>query len=252
MMTERAKFRIDAGRFGAALFDLDGVLTRTARVHAAAWKAAADEFLARWAGGGPVAAFDAERDYLAYVDGKPREDGVRDFLAARGIRLPEGAPSDLPGYDTVWGVANRKDALFADALHAQGVEVFPRAPELVRDLKGAGLRVGVVSASRHCGEVLEAAGMRGLFDAQVDGVEMARLGLAGKPAPDTFLAAAARLGVPPARAFVVEDALAGVEAGRRGGFGLVVGVDRGAGAEALRAHGADIVVRSVADLEVAA
>ncbi|HZP41329.1 MAG TPA: beta-phosphoglucomutase family hydrolase [Candidatus Binatia bacterium] len=250
MRAPEKRLLLHVSRFGAGLFDLDGVLTRTARVHAAAWTMALDEFLARRAGGQRFQAFDAERDYRAWVDGKPRQDGVRDFLASRGLRLPEGAPSDPPGYETVWALANRKDALFAAALRRQGVDVVPGAPELVRELRRAGLRLAVVSASRHCGEVLDAAGMRALFDAQMDGLEMARLGLRGKPAPDTFLAAAARLGVPPPRAFVVEDALAGVEAGRRGGFALVVGVDAGAGADALRARGADVVVRSVADLVV--
>lgn len=238
-------------RYGAALFDLDGVVTRTARVHAAAWKRVFDRFLAERAErtGEPYHPFTQE-DYLRYVDGRPRLEGVRTFLDSRGLRLPEGSPTDGPEEETVHGLGRRKNGYYLEALREQGVEVDPAAAELLARLRAAGVRTAVVTASRNCTEVLRAAGLWGAFDAQVDGVEAARLGLAGKPQADTFVEAARRLGVEPARAVVLEDARAGVEAGRRGGFGRVVGVRRAGPPGALLAAGAHVEVEHLGELAV--
>ena len=235
----------------AGLFDLDGVLTRTAVVHAAAWKEMFDEFLRRRAEetGEPFVPFDIHADYDRYVDGKKRADGVRSFLASRGIELPEGGPDDPPSAPTVHGLGNRKNGLVLAKL-AGGVEVYPGSVRYVEALRDAGLPRAVVSSSANTRAVLEVTGLDKLFDVVVDGVVAEQEGLAGKPAPDTFLAAARRLGVDPPAAAVFEDALAGVEAGRAGGFGSVVGVDRVGQAEELRRHGADIVVSDLADLFV--
>ncbi|UJR85032.1 HAD family hydrolase [Sandaracinus amylolyticus] len=229
----------------AVVFDLDGVLTHTARLHAAAWKSLFDGFL-RDRDGEP---FDIERDYLAYVDGRARRDGVRNFLASRGIVLPEGDPSDPEGAPTVEGLARQKDHWFRDAIDRDGVEVDEDAVRLVRALRDRGIARGVASSSRNCIPVLERAGILDLFDAIVDGNELDRLHLASKPAPDMFLECLRRLGsMSPADAVVVEDATAGVAAGRAGGFGVVIGVDRGGNRDALRAHGAHCVVSSMAEL----
>lgn len=237
---------VDPDRFRAWLFDLDGVLTRTAEVHAAAWKATLDPVLAA---GGVSPPFDIATDYLAYVDGRGREDGVRTALAARGIELPEGGPDDPPDARTVAAVATAKDARFRRSLAAEGVGVFDGSLALVRHLRSRGVATAVVSASRNARAVLDAAGITDLFDARVDGSVVAGRHLAGKPAPDSFLEAARLLGVPAADAVVVEDALVGVEAGRAGGFGLVVGVDRTGQAAELYAHGADVVVADLAELD---
>jgi trehalose 6-phosphate phosphatase len=239
---------ISAAALDALLLDLDGVITRTAAVHAAAWKQLFDEYATSRSArtGEAYASFDLVADYRRYVDGKPREEGVRDFLAARGISLPDGGPDDDAGAETIAGLGNRKNAYFEAALRTQGVEVYASTVALIRRARALGLKVAVVSSSRNCAAVVEAAGLTDLFDTRVDGVELARLGLAGKPAPDMFLEAARRLGVAPARAVVVEDALAGVEAGRQGGFGLVIGVDRAGQASALRRAGADRVVADLA------
>jgi beta-phosphoglucomutase family hydrolase len=239
----------------AVIFDTDGVVTDTARVHAAAWKQVFDEFLSRRATtaagtGEDLRPFEVRADYLRYVDGKPRLDGVRGFLQARGIALPEGGPDDPPDRDTVYTLGARKDAQFVAEIERTGVTAFPSTVALVRELHRRGLRLAVVSASRHCAQALRAAGVDGLFDVRVDGLDADRLGLPGKPDPALFLAAARRLGIPPGRAAVVEDALAGVAAGRRGGFGLVIGVDRGGQGEALRRQGADLVVSDLAELRV--
>jgi len=240
---------IELRDFDAVLFDLDGVLTTTRSVHAAAWKDSFDEFLAAWDAehGTRTPRFDDSADYANYVDGKPRQDGVRDFLASRGIELPEGEPDSPPDEESVWGVGNQKQLLVEERL-AQGVEVFPGSVAWVRELREAGVKTAVVSSSRNCAAVLEVAGILDLFDTRVDGDTALELGLPGKPAPDTFLEAAQRLRVPPARAIVVEDALAGVEAGRAGEFGLVVGVDRAGHAADLAARGADIVVGDLSEL----
>lgn len=234
----------------ACLFDLDGVLTETATIHAAAWKEAFDPLLRERARpeGRPVRPFDAVSDYDAYVDGLPREDGVRAFLASRGITVEEGTPDDPPTSVTVHGIARRKNELFLRQLAAQGVTVFPGSLRFLESVRSAGLRCAVVSSSANCRAVLEAGGIEGMFDARVDGLVAARRGLRGKPAPDTYLAAASDLDVPPDRAAVFEDALAGVEAGRAGRFGWVVGVDRVGQAAALRAHGADQVVADLGEL----
>ena len=233
----------------AWLFDLDGVLTDTARVHAAAWKATFDEFLARRVtrSGGSFQPFDAVNDYECYVDGKPRYDGVRDFLASRGIMLPEGDPSDGSDQETVRGVGNRKNALVLENL-AGHVTVFPGSVALVEHVRAAGRRTAVVSASENCKAVLASAGIAELFDVIVDGVVTRQMHLDGKPAPATYLLAASELGIEPTRAAVVEDATAGVAAGRAGNFGLVVGVARRASAGALLHAGADVVVGDLSEL----
>jgi alpha,alpha-trehalase len=249
MSAERRELSLE--RADAVIFDLDGVVTDTASVHAAAWKRLFDGFLRERAGstGEPFRPF-TEDDYRRFVDGKPRYDGVRDFLASRGIALPEGDPADEPEEETVCGLGNRKNDLFLAELAAEGPRAFPSTVALVRDLQRRGIRTAVISASRNTAAVLEAAGLGDLFRTRVDGVDAGELGLPGKPDPAVFLEAARRLGVEPARAAVVEDALAGVEAGRRGGFGLVVGVDRTGHPDALREHGADVVVSDLAELEL--
>jgi beta-phosphoglucomutase family hydrolase len=234
----------------ACLFDLDGVLTQTAKVHAAAWKQMFDDFLRKRAArtGEAFVPFDPVEDYAKYVDGLPRYDGVRSFLASRGIDLPWGDPGDPPGAETIIGLGNRKNELVLSLIRQGGVEPYPGSVRYVRAARDAGLRRAVVSSSANCREVLEAAGIDDLFEERVDGITIEREHLKGKPAPDTFLYAARALGVEAAQAVVFEDALAGVAAGRAGGFGFVVGVDRAGQAEALREHGADIVVNDLADL----
>jgi beta-phosphoglucomutase family hydrolase len=240
---------LDAEHFDAVLFDLDGVLTDTARVHAEAWKRMFDGFLRGWARthDQPFREFDYEADYLPYVDGKPRYDGVRTFLASRGIVLPEGGLDDPPEAETVHGLGNRKNVLVHELL-AEGVEPYPGSVALVHQLHDDGIRTAVVSSSANCAAVLDAAGIAGLFEARVDGVVARELSLPGKPAPDTYLEAARRLDAPAERAVVVEDAISGVQSGRNGGFGLVIGVDREGNPEALREHGADLVVADLAEL----
>jgi beta-phosphoglucomutase family hydrolase len=234
----------------ACLFDLDGVLTQTAKVHAAAWQEMFDAFLRARATqlGEPFKPFDIASDYPAYVDGKLRPDGVRAFLASRGIVLPEGVADDPPTAQTVHGLGNRKNELLLDVIAKQGVDVYPGTVRFVEAARDAGLRRAVVSASKNTAAVLEATGLGSLFETRVDGVVADEQNLPGKPAPDMFLAAADALGVPPAQAAVFEDALAGVEAGRAGAFGWVVGVDRDGQAAALRARGADIVVADLSEL----
>jgi len=234
----------------ACLFDLDGVLTQTAKVHAAAWKEMFDAYLHQRAqrSGEPFREFDAVADYDAYVDGKPRYDGVRSFLASRGIELPQGTPDDPPGAETVDGLGNRKNELVLKLIHDQGVQAYEGSVRYVRAARDAGFPRAVVSSSANCRDVLRAAAIEDLFDAVIDGVVAAQEGLGGKPAPDTFLAGARALDVQPREGAVFEDALAGVQAGRAGGFGFVVGVDRVGQRDALLAHGADIVVEDLAEL----
>lgn len=229
----------------ACLFDLDGVLTRTAVVHAAAWKQMFDEFLRVAAPDQPE--FDS-RDYDRHVDGKPRLDGTRDFLVARGLDVPLGDETDAPGARTLWGLSNRKNDLVQELIEARGVEVYPSSVDYLHRVRAAGLHTAVVTSSANAVQVLRAAGLDGLFEARIDGVVAKDKHLPGKPAPDTFVAGADALGVRPAEAAVFEDALAGVEAGRAGGFGTVIGVDRVGQAEELRAHGADIVVGDLSEL----
>ncbi|MEN3539694.1 beta-phosphoglucomutase family hydrolase [Microbispora sp. ZYX-F-249] len=232
------------------LFDMDGVLTRTARVHAAAWKEMFDEFLRERAAdsGTPFVPFDETGDYERYVDGRKRLDGTRGFLRARDIDLPEGEPDDPPGMPTVNGLSNRKNELVRGILDRQGVEVFEGSVRYLHAVRDAGLRRAVVSSSANTARVLAAAGLDDVFDARIDGEVARERGLAGKPAPDMFLAAAEALGLAPAEAAVFEDALAGVAAGRAGGFAVVVGVDRGHQAQALRDNGADVVVSDLSEL----
>ena len=238
------------GNIQALLFDLDGVLTQTAKVHAAAWKQTFDEFLRQRAqeSDSKFVPFDEVADYDEYVDGKPREDGVRSFLSSRGIELPEGANSDPPQAQTIHGVGNNKNQRVLKLIHDQGVEPYEGSVRYVRAARDAGLPRAVVSSSANCRDVLKAAGIDDLFETIVDGVVAERDQLRGKPAPDTFLAGAKALGVEPSSAAVFEDALAGVEAGHAGHFGFVVGVDRVGQRDALKKHGADIVVDDLAEL----
>jgi beta-phosphoglucomutase family hydrolase len=232
------------------LFDLDGVLTKTAKVHAAAWKQMFDSFLRDRSAhdGTPFVPFDPVADYDDYVDGKPREDGTRDFLAARNITLPAGTPDDAPDAQTIHGLGNRKNEILLAMIRSDGVEAYDGSVRYVRAVRDAGLRRAVVSSSANCRDVLRAAQIEDLFEARIDGVTIERDQLRGKPAPDTFLAGAKALGLEAAEAVVFEDALAGVEAGRAGKFGYVVGVDRAGQADALREHGADVVVQDLAEL----
>lgn len=237
----RVPARLDEQR--ALLFDLDGVLTPTADVHMRAWSRLFTPYLEQHG----VAPY-TEQDYYAHIDGKPRYDGVRSLLEARGIHLPEGDPSDGPDADTVCGLGNRKNAAFNAELEEHGVQPYPGSARFLDAAIAAGYAVAVVSSSANARSVLETAGILGRFPVVVDGAVAAADHLAGKPHPDTFVDAAHRLGLTPTSCVVFEDALAGVQAGQAGGFGLVVGVDRGAGADALRAHGADVVVPDLADL----
>ena len=237
-------------RIQACLFDLDGVLTDTASVHRKAWKAMFDEYLKARAErtGERFVPFDIDSDYQTYVDGKKREDGVGSFLDSRGITLPDGDPEDGPSVETVHGLGNRKNEMFAQTLHEDGVEVFEGSRRYLDAVTAAGLGVAVVSSSANTRQVLEITGLAKYVQVRVDGVTMREEGLAGKPAPDSFLRAAQLLDVAPDRAAVFEDAIAGVEAGHAGHFGAVVGVDRVDHAEALRDNGADSVVTDLAEL----
>lgn len=234
----------------ACLFDLDGVLTQTAKVHAEAWKSMFDDFLREWAPahGQEFVPFDPVGDYDEYVDGKPRYEGVQSFLASRRIELPQGTPQDPPSAQTIDGLGNRKNELVLKLIHERGVEPYEGSVRYVHAAVEAGLRRAVVSSSTNCKDVLRAAGIYELFEEIVDGVVADRERLKGKPAPDTFLAGAKALGVEPRAAVVFEDALAGVQAGRAGKFGFVVGVDRVGQADALKQHGADVVVKDLAEL----
>lgn len=238
------------GQVSVCLFDLDGVLTDTAAVHAAAWKEMFDDFLHASAArtGTELVPFDAHHEYDAHVDGKPRPDGVRDFLASRGITLPEGDPDDPPGTQTINGLGNQKNLAVLRRIHDDGVRVFEGSRRYLEAAKQAGLRRVVVSSSANTGEVLEVTGLAPLVEHRIDGVTIREQGLRGKPAPDTFLAAAKWCGVKPSEAVVFEDALAGVEAGRAGAFGYVVGVDRVGQAADLKTHGADVVVTDLVEL----
>lgn len=228
----------------AALFDLDGVLTPTAEVHMRAWS---DMFNAYLAGRGLAEPY-TDADYFTYVDGKPRYDGVRSFLASRGIVLPDGDPSDEPALETVCGLGNRKNGAFSAVLERDGVAPYPGSVQLLDYLTDRGVKMAVVSSSQNAPSVLQAAGLLDRFGVIVDGKLARAEGLPGKPAPDTYLFAAAALGVPKERAVVFEDAVSGVQAGHAGAFGLVVGVDRGVGAESLADEGADLVVSDLAEL----
>lgn len=236
--------------FDAVLFDLDGVITKTAVLHAAAWKRLFDEYLKKLAArtGSPYEPFDPARDYRLYVDGKSRYDGVKTFLQSRHLTLPPGSLDDGPDQETIYGLGNKKDEYFDGCLRETGVAVYPGTVRYLRAARSAGLKAAVVSSSHHCRDIIQSVGLTALFETRVDGHEIDRLHLHGKPAPDTFLEAARRVGVSPAKAIVIEDALAGVQAGQAGGFSLVIGVNRENQADALRQHGADIVVADLAEL----
>jgi alpha,alpha-trehalase len=243
---------LDLRGLEAVLFDLDGVVTETAKVHAQAWKRTFDDYLEERAArlGGTFHPFDLDRDYKSYVDGKPRYDGVASFLRSRDIYLPPGEESDPPHKETVCGLGSRKNKYFLEAIRRDGVSVYPTSVDFVRRVKAQGLKAAVVSSSRNCTEILKAAGIADLFDAQVDGNVAREWMLGGKPAPDTYLEAAHRVGVDPRRACVIEDAVAGVEAGKAGEFRLVIGVCRNGHPELLEKSGADIVVSDLSELAV--
>ena len=234
----------------ACLFDMDGVITQTAKVHDAAWKEMFDEFLRDWSASHdqPFVPFDPVRDYDEYVDGKPRLDGTASFLQSRGIELPLGQESDAPGTPTIWGLGNKKNALIQQVIERDGVQPYEGSVRYVNAVRAAGLRTAIVSSSANTEAVLKAAGVDALFDVRIDHQVAEEAKLRGKPAPDTYLEAARRVGVAAANAAVFEDALAGVAAGRAGNFGFVVGVDRVGQADQLRVSGADVVVKDLAEL----
>lgn len=239
-------------QYKAVILDLDGVITQTARLHAQAWKQMFDDYLQQHSQqqGEDYTPFDIDADYHEYVDGKPRYDGVRSFLASRGIELPQGSPDDPSDQETICGLGNRKNQLFLDVMQKEGVETYPDTVEQIHHWRKQGVKTAVVSSSRNCEAILDTAGLKNLFDTKVDGVDSERLNLNGKPAPDIFLQAARELDVEPEEAIAVEDAISGVKAGKAGHFGLVVGVVRDGGGEALRQHGADVVVRDLRDISV--
>jgi beta-phosphoglucomutase family hydrolase len=245
-----SKSAISRDQYDAVLLDLDGVITDTASVHAACWKQMFDEYLRKRATqkGETFRPFDPAADYRLYVDGKPRFDGVRDFLISRGIRLPEGSPDDPPEAETVCGLGNRKNELVNKIIEDIGVEPYEGSVKFLHQLRSQGFKIAVVTSSQNCAAVLRAAKLGALFDIRVDGNTILAEHLAGKPAPDTFLMAAKLLGVEPARAVVIEDALSGVEAGSNGNFELVIGVARKGNAEELRRHGAHLVVNDLGEL----
>ena len=249
-MGEKSTHIITRDRYDAVLLDLDGVVTDTAKLHAACWKQMFDEYLQKRSTqkGDAFRPFDLANDYRLYVDGKPRFDGVRDFLKSRGIQLPEGSPDDPPQLDTIGGLGNRKNELVDKVIHAKGVKPYEGSVKLIQRLRHDGFKIAVVTSSQNCGTVLKAAKLDALFEARVDGNMMHAQNLAGKPAPDAYLAAAKLLGVEPARSIVIEDAIVGVEAGHTGKFGLVVGVARKGNAEELRQHGAQVVVNDLGEL----
>lgn len=239
-------------KFDAVIFDMDGVVTDTAGLHGLAWKRMFDGFLEAYAhtSGQKQSPFDLDQDYRLHVDGKPRFDGVRDFLASRGIVLPEGRLDDAPGVGSVHALGNWKNEIFNSLLRDQGADAYPGTVALLRELHASGIKTAIISSSKNAVKVLESAKILDQFDAKVDGLDSLDLGIPGKPAPDIFLQAAKALGVRPERAAVVEDAISGVQAGRDGGFGLVVGVDRIGNPEALRSNGADVVVSDLAEVAV--
>lgn len=246
---DKTKVQLSRDKFDAVLFDMDGIVTKTANVHALAWKQTFDEFLRKRAGDGAIP-FDITRDYHAYVDGKPRFDGVADFLQSRHVKLPWGNSSDRPGYDTICALGNLKNQLFLEQLKKHHAEVYDTTLRLIDALKRAGFKVAIITASENAVAILQTANVLQIFEAKVDGLDAKRLHLKGKPAPDVFLEAAKQLGVAAQRAVVVEDAAAGVEAGRNGSFGLVIGVDRNQNADLLKKHGADVVVKDLSDVGV--
>jgi len=244
------KRAITRDKYDAVLFDLDGVITDTATIHATCWKKMFDAYLQQRAAdtGEPFRPFEIATDYRLYVDGKPRFDGVRDFLTSRGIHLPEGTPDDPPQAETVGGLGNRKNALVNEVIDAVGVEPYEGSVKLIRQLRQQGFKVAVVTSSQNCDTVLKAAKLDDCFEVRVDGNMVRAQHLAGKPAPDTFLMAAKLLGADPTRSVVIEDAISGVQAGRKGNFGFVIGVARKGNAEELRHNGAHLVVSDLGEL----
>jgi beta-phosphoglucomutase family hydrolase len=250
MEQSQAKCAINRNEYDAVLLDLDGVVTDTASIHAQCWKEMFDEYLQRRATerGEAFRPFDLATDYRLHVDGKPRLDGVRDFLASRGIHLPEGGPDDPPTAETLAALGSRKNALFDDIIEERGVEPYEGSVKLIHQLRNSGFKIAVVTSSQNCRAVLKAAKLHDLFDMQVDGNMARAQHLTGKPAPDTYVMAAKLLRVEPKRAVVVEDAISGVQAGVKGNFGLVIGVARKANAQELRQAGANLVVNDLSDL----
>jgi beta-phosphoglucomutase family hydrolase len=250
MRQPKSRRVISRDQYDAVLLDLDGVITDTAKLHAACWKQMFDEYLRKRATqtGEPFRPFDLATDYRLYVDGKPRFDGVRDFLASRGLQLPEGSPDDPPQVETVGGLGNRKNDLINDIIQEVGVEAYGGSVKLIHQLRDQRFKIAVVTSSQNCTAVLKAAKLDALFDVQVDGNVIEAQHLAGKPAPDTFLMAAKLLRVEPTRTVVIEDAISGVQAGSAGHFGLVIGVARKGNAGELRQHGAHLVVNDLGEL----
>lgn len=236
--------------FSAVIFDMDGVITKTALTHAAAWKKMFDEYLRKreTVHGEPFREFTHAADYLPYVDGKPRYKGVADFLESRGINIPFGNLADSPGTETVCGLGNRKNEAFNEVLENEGAEVYPSTVSLLHELKNAGIKLGVASSSKNCKPVLERVGLLGMFDVRVDGVVSAELNLNGKPEPDIFTTACDKIGVSYADAIVVEDAVSGVQAGEKGNFGLVLGIARENNRRELEENGADFVVEDLEEI----
>jgi len=250
MQQPDGRYVVSRDQYDAVLFDLDGVVTNTAKLHAACWKQMFDEYLQKRAGerGEAFRPFDLATDYRLYLDGKPRFDGVRDFLASRGIKLPEGESDDPPQAETVRGLGNRKNELVSNAIERIGVEAYEGSIRFIDQLRRDKFKIALVTSSENCAAVLKAAKLESFFDVRVDGHMVEKQNLAGKPAPDTFLMAARLLGVEPRRAVVVEDAISGVQAGSSGHFGLVIGVARKGNAEELKQHGAHLVVTDLGEL----
>jgi beta-phosphoglucomutase family hydrolase len=252
-MTEKKKeITLARDDFDAVIFDLDGVVTDTAAAHAEAWKRMFDGFLSSRASSEavPFQPFDLDTDYRVYLDGKLREDGVRSFLQSRGISLPEGQSDDSPGAETVQGLGKLKNSYYLGFLEEHGVDVYSSTVDLIHDLRSRGFKTAIISSSTNCAMILDSAGLSGLFDARVDGIDSEVLGIKGKPAPDIFLEAARRLKVKPGRAVVIEDAISGVQAGRAGDFGLVIGVARKGDREALLQNNADVAVEDLSEIGI--
>ena len=245
--------KINTNDFDAVIFDLDGVVTRTAKAHEAAWKKLFDDYLEEIGNRDGIRCRPfSNEDYRLYVDGKPRYAGVQSFIESRGIDVPPwGDPEDPPGYETIYGIGNKKNELFNDYIRKEGVEVYESTIALIRSLRDRKIRTGIVTSSKNCSTVLDAAGIGNLFDTKVDGLDAERLHLAGKPHPGIFIHAARNLQIKPERAVVVEDAIAGVQAGKSGRFGCVIGVDRDGQGEALQENGADITVRDLSEISLA-
>jgi len=252
MVLRKTAYTVLTTGFDAVIFDLDGVVTDTASVHAAAWKMMLDDFLSRYAArqGVPFQPFEIETDYRLYVDGKPRLDGLRSFLGSRGIELPEGRPEDPPGAETIHGLGKRKNAGFLKQIQKHGADAYESTVDLIRSIKKHGLKTAVISSSKSCAMILDSVNLSDLFDVRVDGVDAEILGIPGKPAPDIFLEAARQLKVKPERAVVIEDAISGVQAGRAGKFGLVVGIARTGARETLLANGADVAVEDLSEIGI--